>query len=1006
MYVFVSIGQNLDITYISDMDMKYNKMPSLYPYSEKEQKNSFQLSNILTTYVTIQNGLWNSPSTWSGGNVPNEFLGGDVVTIHHMVTWNRGNDLYVQNGILNVNGGVLTIPDHNIKMENSSGKINITNGLIKIIDNNFEVISGTVNFSSGAVQLCNGNYKNENSSSTNGTGYIYSQNGNIESTNNSFSSNIAWCVGNGGGVGLPTGQNCGLAKPPGGCQDMTYYLSLVNENCSNGIDDDGDGLVDCNDSDCGQPVVSNISLTHPTCSNPNGGAITITATGSNLQYSKNNGVSYQSNNVFTGLNTGTYPLIIRNSVTGCHITASRTLNTSIINDNDNDGICDGDDIDDDNDGLRDIDECAAIYRINVGGSAYTDARGRTWTADNYFTGGTNGNHISATANINNGNLPGSTTDDFVYQSLRVGTGNNGTETFWYKFPISNGSYRVVFHWRDCFSNANGRSMNIYLEHVQVAAGFNAFHQIGNCIAGTRTYSTTVNDGELLIDFGGAGFPVLYAIEIFPADCDTDNDNTPDYFDLDSDNDGCADAIEAGHNETVQANSTILPPYGNNGLAASVEANDLFSTSINYTIAQQSGANNFQNDNIGGGCIVTCALDNDGDLICDEDDIDDDNDGILDVDEGCCNLDTDNDGIPDYFDLDSDNDGCADAIEAGHLEMLQIDSTIAGPYGNNGLAASVENNDLQTASVNYTVTQTTATINDFQNNNVSNNCIEVCNDNIDNDGDGLIDCADSDCLQPVIIQVISSNPTCGNNNGSIQIDFVANANQPTIEFSLDGGNTWSLSTSASSSIITANQLGAGSYDLLARYPNIGCINIIGTEILVNDNNPVVCSPTVILEKTATDTVHVGGNITYYFTIRNNSGVVLNNINFIDNLNLGLIYYSNAMQMTNGIQAVGTSLNSTSTNLILNNIPIGTSSFLLIANVPITYKGPSIYLNQAELTNLTASNPSLPNSVLSDYPISTTPNDPTPTVIGRSEICTNGIDDDLDGLDDCNDPDCQN
>ena len=40
------------------------------------------------------------------------------------------------------------------------------------------------------------------------------------------------------------------------------------------------------------------------------------------------------------------------------------------------------------------------------------------------------------------------------------------------------------------------------------------------------------------------------------------------------------------------------------------------------------------------------------------DLDDDNDGILDVTEG--NDDTDNDGIP----LDSDGDGCSDVIEGG------------------------------------------------------------------------------------------------------------------------------------------------------------------------------------------------------------------------------------------------------------------------------------------------------------------------------------------------------
>ena len=55
-------------------------------------------------------------------------------------------------------------------------------------------------------------------------------------------------------------------------------------------------------------------------------------------------------------------------------------------------------------------------------------------------------------------------------------------------------------------------------------------------------------------------------------------------------------------------------------------------------------------------------DNDKDKIPDIYDLDDDNDGILDTDEG--ESDVDGDGIPNSFDLDSDNDGCLDVVEAG------------------------------------------------------------------------------------------------------------------------------------------------------------------------------------------------------------------------------------------------------------------------------------------------------------------------------------------------------
>ena len=61
-------------------------------------------------------------------------------------------------------------------------------------------------------------------------------------------------------------------------------------------------------------------------------------------------------------------------------------------------------------------------------------------------------------------------------------------------------------------------------------------------------------------------------------------------------------------------------------------------------------------------ILSVSSDPDNDGITNSKDLDDDNDGILDEDEG--NGDTDGDGIPDKLDLDSDNDGCFDSQEAG------------------------------------------------------------------------------------------------------------------------------------------------------------------------------------------------------------------------------------------------------------------------------------------------------------------------------------------------------
>ncbi len=67
--------------------------------------------------------------------------------------------------------------------------------------------------------------------------------------------------------------------------------------------------------------------------------------------------------------------------------------------------------------------------------------------------------------------------------------------------------------------------------------------------------------------------------------------------------------------------------------------------------------------------ILANADSDGDGIPDATDLDDDNDGILDVVEegGVPGLDSDGDLIPDRLDLDSDNDSCPDAVEAGFAD---------------------------------------------------------------------------------------------------------------------------------------------------------------------------------------------------------------------------------------------------------------------------------------------------------------------------------------------------
>jgi gliding motility-associated-like protein len=138
-----------------------------------------------------------------------------------------------------------------------------------------------------------------------------------------------------------------------------------------------------------------------------------------------------------------------------------------------------------------------------------------------------------------------------------------------------------------------------------------------------------------------------------------------------------------------------------------------------------------NDNEGGvSNVATISIivlqDSDGDGIDNTIDIDDDNDGITDIEEenGDPTLDTDKDGIIDTQDLDSDGDGIWDTVEAGHGEVdANNDGVLEGSVGKNGLPDKVENGN-DGSGPDYTPRDSDGDgIHDFQ--------------DVDDDGDGLL-----------------------------------------------------------------------------------------------------------------------------------------------------------------------------------------------------------------------------------------------------------------------------
>ncbi|MCL5247717.1 Ig-like domain-containing protein, partial [Cellulophaga sp. 20_2_10] len=254
--------------------------------------------------------------------------------------------------------------------------------------------------------------------------------------------------------------------------------------------------------------------------------------------------------------------------------------------------------------------------------------------------------------------------------------------------------------------------------------------------------------------------------------DTDLDGIPDYLDLDSDEDGISDRVEAGF--TLASNNL---DNDNDGLLNDYDDVDTPGTLFDTNDDQNNGAIDLPN-------IAKTTTpevdyrevgidDNDLDGIADSVDLDDDNDGILDTletsgtnpsadddDDDILNyrdtdfgtdangdgivdiFDADGDGVPNHFDLDADNDGIYDVVESGSNQAFTA-GVVDGAVGTDGIPNTVQASGQQNSGVvNYTVSDSESTsdgIADFLELDADG---DGCNDVIeagytDTDGDGYL-----------------------------------------------------------------------------------------------------------------------------------------------------------------------------------------------------------------------------------------------------------------------------
>ncbi|MFY0654491.1 MAG: VCBS domain-containing protein [Cyclobacteriaceae bacterium] len=192
----------------------------------------------------------------------------------------------------------------------------------------------------------------------------------------------------------------------------------------------------------------------------------------------------------------------------------------------------------------------------------------------------------------------------------------------------------------------------------------------------RNITVVINDGDDNSNTATANITVS-------TDDDFDRDGVPDVDDLDDDNDGIPDSAEF----CAQGGFGCLPggldPSGNNDPG-------------------EDSIPNYLDDDVISGCTITGS-------------------------SPLCDLyDTDDDGIPNHLDLNSDGDSCADAYEAGHDQTVLTGGIIAGPYGANGLANSVETS-AESGIIDYTVSENQSGTFDAQNSG-----FDACNPQLDLD----------------------------------------------------------------------------------------------------------------------------------------------------------------------------------------------------------------------------------------------------------------------------------
>jgi gliding motility-associated-like protein len=403
------------------------------------------------------------------------------------------------------------------------------------------------------------------------------------------------------------------------------------------IDTDNDGIpnrldLDSDGDGCTDAIEAGVSgtLNSGTVKNGVNGAITTTTTLSNAIAGSagNYGANGLANSVETALDNGIL------NYTNTYVYAAMRGYASCA-DTDNDNINDVVDIDDDNDGVLDNTELSCTSPLNAVTPTTTGAT-NIFSDNNTGTfiklGGATLSKVSTTlyeTNMDVVQLSGTSSGAIVlnntYQLLKIALADVDQ------------SESVTLKVYDVLGNLIPLSSNNILEKGSyVNPTYPAGSSMMLTAAGALDYDGSTNAiSNILIEIPYAAKRIeIYKtagstntlVGLFAGcnDGDTDNDGIPNRLDLDSDGDGCSDAIESGSSTTATSTTT----YSAFSAGDDTNSNGL----LNVYESATAGVVNYssQYDPYALSKNLAACKDTDGDGIFDLFDIDDDNDGILDA----------------------------------------------------------------------------------------------------------------------------------------------------------------------------------------------------------------------------------------------------------------------------------------------------------------------------------------------------------------------------------------